>query len=275
MPRYENVETLHNSYIENRFKKFEEQSPFLNTLEGQYSFHPPHIEIVDIDPCSLFQECYRPYIYDKKSYKPGITPEEVKSNKKECTNRALNEVAGSLPDVIQNAGIHTLHFTVGSGIGSQKFRESVLNLKYILVKPQHSLKEKRLKTLQEARVRLSQALNIKLALAKLREMLLKQVNITSEIRQRKADEIVEPLRKSKAQPLVTDELTALYDDMKNLLGALGENVTCQRMLDDLDSLNEQGKDCRLDSEFYLDLMGCDWARYMETISKDVNCSIFD
>ena len=287
MPRYEAIETLHNSYIEKRFEKFQEQSPFLNTPEGQYSFHPPHIEIVDIDPCTLFRDCYRPYIYDEKSYKPGITPEEVKSNKKECTNRALNEVAGTLPDVIENAGIHTLHFTVGSGIGSQKFRDSVLNLKYILVKPQRSLKEKRLKTLQEARVRLSQALNIKLALAELREMLLKQIKAASEIRQKKADEIVELLTKSKGQPIVTDELAALYDDVKNLrdkgkdhelskiVNSLGENVTCQRMLDDLDSLSEQGEQYRSDSEFYLDLMGCDWARYMETISKDVNCSIFD
>ena len=51
MPRYETVETLHNSYIKERFEIFYKRSPFLSTPEGQYSFHLPHVEILDIDPC--------------------------------------------------------------------------------------------------------------------------------------------------------------------------------------------------------------------------------
>ena len=96
------------------------------------------------------------------------------------------------------------------------------------------------------------------------------------------------LTKSTIQSTETAKLVTLYDELKVSLGninkdnellqmvnAVGENVTYQRMLDDLDSLHEQGKHYSSDSAFYLDLLGCDWARYMELISKDVNCSIFD
>ena len=284
MPRYNTVETLQNSYIEKMFEEFQKQSPSLNEPEGQYSFHVPHIEIVDIDPCTLFRECYTPYIDDKQSLKGYLIPEKVKSNKKEYKNRALNEVAGAIPDVIQNSGIHALIFTVDSGIGSQKFRESVLGLKHILVKLEYGLKKKRLKSLQEAQVRLSQALDIKLALTKFQDILLEQIEESCKIRQRKADEIVELLAKSKKQPNVTAELEALYDELKiilhkaneenelsNVADALGENVTYQKMLDDLKNLLEQEKCCSSDSKSYLDLMGCDWARYIETI----NSGIFD
>ena len=283
MPRYKNVETLHDSYIQRKFEKFQEQSDFLNTQGGQYSFHPPHIEIVDIDPCTIFQECYRPYMDDEQSVKSYLIPEKVLSNKKEC-----KIIAGAIPDVVQNSGIHALMFTVNSGIGSERFRKSVLELKYILVKLEYGLKKKRLELLQEAQKRLSLVLDIKLALSKLREILVAQVEAAYEIRQRKINKIDELLAQSKMQPKAKGELENLYDEVKttlhkanegnelsNIADALGENVTYQKMLDDLESLLEQGKHHSWDSEFYLNLMGCDLARYVETISKDVNCGIFD
>ena len=96
------------------------------------------------------------------------------------------------------------------------------------------------------------------------------------------------LTKSTIQSTEISVLATLYDELKVLLGninkgnelsqvvnAVGENVTYQRMLDDLDSLHEQGTHYSSDSAFYLDLLGCDWAHYMKSISKDVNGSIFD
>lgn len=137
-------------------------------------------------------------------------------------------------------------------------------------------------------MKLCQALNVNEALGELREILLKQIKAAREVRQNKADEIIMLLTKSTTQPTATAELANLYDELKISLGqvtkdnelskiinALGENVTYQKMLDDLDSLQEQGKHHGSDSEFYLDLMGCEWARYMETISNDVQHSIFD
>ena len=70
MPRYETVETLHDSYIKERFETFYKQSPILSTPEGQYSFHPPHVEILDINPCQLFKDYYKPYIESEKFNKP-------------------------------------------------------------------------------------------------------------------------------------------------------------------------------------------------------------
>lgn len=112
-----------------------------------------------------------------------MIPEKVLSNKKES-----KVIAGTIPDVIQNLGIHALIFTVNGGIGSQRFRKSVLDLKHILVKLEYGLKKERLELLKEARRMLSLALNIKLALSKLREMLLAQVGEAYEIRQKKVDE---------------------------------------------------------------------------------------
>ena len=286
MPRYKEVETLHDSCITERFEKFRTKLSALSAPEDQYVFHPPHIEIVDIDPCSLFKECYKPYILlgDAQAGKNNPTPEEVASNRKRYKNKTL-KVAGTIPDVIQNAGIHTLVFNIDNGIGSEEFRKSVLSLQHKLVKLQHDLKEKRFKSLQQARAKLSQALNINEALGELREILLEQVKDTCELRKQKAKEIIELLKKSTMESAVTDELAALYEELKPLLGknnelvqivnAVGQNVTYQKMLDDLESLIEQGKHHSLDSEFYLDLMGCDWARYIRSISDDVGRSVFD
>ena len=290
MPKYKDVATLQDLYIKERFEKFYKQlaGHGLTTSEDQYFFHPPHIEIVDIDPCSLFKDCYKPYISleDVQCGKSNQILEEVASNKKRYKNKAL-KVAGAVPDVIQNAGIRTLVFTVDNGIGSQEFRDSVLQLQFKLVKLRHDLKEKRLKSLQQARAKLLQVLNINEALGELREILLKQVKTTCEFRQSKADEIIELLTKSTMQSTVTDELATLHEEVKPLLkvnknhelvqivNAVGENVTYQKMLDDLENLSEQGERHSWDSEFYLDLMGCDWARYTRTISNDVRCSVFD
>ena len=197
MTRYETVETLHGSYIKERFETFYKQSPILSTPKGQYSFHPPHVEILDINPCQLFKDCYKPYIESEKFNKPWKSiqiPEEVASNKKRYKTNKTPKVAGTIPDVIKNIGINALVFTIDNGIGSQEFRGSVLSLQYKLVKLNHSLKEKRLKSLKEAQVRLSQALNINEALQELREILLKQVKSTWETRQSKAEKLLRCLQ---------------------------------------------------------------------------------
>ena len=131
-------------------------------------------------------------------------------------------------------------------------------------------------------MRLSETLDIKLALSKLQEILLEKLEESCKARQRKAGEIVKLLTKSKMEPKVTVELETLYDEVKTTLrkankgnellhiaDALGENVTYQKMLDDLKSLFEQEKYRSWDPEFYLDLMGCDWARYIDTINSGV------
>ena len=228
-----------------------------------------------IHACKLFKDCYKPYIYidnekSNKAWKSVQIPEEVAYNRKRYKPKTASKLAGTIPDVIKNFGINTLVFTIDNGIGSQEFRDSVLPLQYKLVKLNHSLKEKRLKSLKEAQVTLSQALNVKEALGELRKILLKQVKATWETRQRKAEEIVKMLTKSTIQSTETAKLVTLYDELKVSLGninkdnellqmvnAVGENVTYQRMLDDLDSLHEQGKHYSSDSAFYLDLLGCD------------------
>ena len=59
------------------------------------------------------------------------------------------------------------------------------------------------------------------------------------------------------------------NELSNVANSLDVHVSSQRMLDELDGLQEQGKHLSSDSEFYLDLMGCDWARYVAVIRNDV------
>ena len=60
------------------------------------------------------------------------------------------------------------------------------------------------------------------------------------------------------------------NDLKSIVNALSHNLDFQVMLNDLESLLEEEKSHSSDSEFYLDLMGCNWVRYMKTIHDDMN-----
>ena len=45
---------------------------------------------------------------------------------------------------------------------------------------------------------------------------------------------------------------------------------------ELEGLQEMEKNHGPGSDFYLDLMGCDWARYVETIRNDIkNLAVID
>ena len=94
--------------------------------------------------------------------------------------------------------------------------------------------------------------------------------------------LIEVLTKSKEQPTLTDtwhkEVTASLDQankdnkLSNIANSVKDNVTYQGMLDELESLQEQGKQYGPDSDFYLDLMGCDWARYIVEMHNDKQLS---
>ena len=72
-----------------------------------------------------------------------------------------------------------------------------------------------------------------------------------------------------------EEVTASLDqankdsELSHIANSVKDSVTYQGMLDELENLLEQGKQYAPDSDFYLDLMGCDWARYIAAIHNDL------
>ena len=133
--------------------------------------------------------------------------------------------------------------------------------------------------MQEARVRLSEALNVSEALEKQKELIHEKMKDAHETRCKKVDELTKILTKSKEWPTSSgtwhEEVKSSLDkankdnELSNVAKSLDMHASNQRMLDELDSLQEQGKHLSSDSDFYLDLMGCDWARYVAAIRHDV------
>ena len=280
IPKYETVNTLHGSCIKERFEKFQCQLKDM-PVEGQYHFNAPHIEVVNKDPKELFQQCYKPYMDEKPSRgKPSkVIPQQETSTKARLTKKGALKLAGTIPDVLKNTGITALVFTVNNGIGSEDFRKSMSELKSKLVSPPLQIKQNRLWLLQEARIKAMQALNISEALAKQKELIHKKIKHSCDARCEKADTLIEVLTKSKGQLTLTDtwheEVTASLDqankdnELSNIANSVKDCVTYQGMLDELESLQEQGKQYGPESDFYLDLMGCDWARYIAAIRNDL------
>ena len=281
IPRYETVNTLHGTSIKEKFEKLQHQFTSIPP-ESQYRFNPPHIEIVNKDPKELFLQCYKPHI-EEKPMSGALTnkeiPQQETSTRARQAKKGACKLAVAIPDVLKNTGIAAFVFTVENGIGSKEFREYISKLKGKLVRPSYQLKQDRLQSLKEARVRLSQILNVSEALAKQKELMSEKMIKAHEARCEKVDELVNVLTKSKEQPTSTDmwheEVKSSLDkaNKDNKLSHIGDllsdYVSQQKMLDEFDRLQEQGMHHNSDSEFFLELMGCDWARYVTAIHNDI------
>jgi len=271
IPRYETMPLLH---VEKRFEQFWgliSDQKLAQTSDSQYYFHTPQVVIVNRDVCDLFTEPFKPHI-DESSYKQFGG--EVKHSKKGSLKSA-----GTIPDVIRNFNIYTLVFSLEDGIGSRLFRESVVEHKSDIVPLPHELKERRLKSLLEARKRLSKALNVSQALQEQKNLVAEKLLEQSDIRCQKADEIIQLMEKCKTeskelkerQKILGTSLNEIKEsEIDTIQSAIQQDVEHHRMHYELESLQEMEKNHGQGSNFYLDLIGCDWARYVETIRNDIN-----
>ena len=197
IPRYETVDTLHGSCIEEKIEKFQYQFKDI-PQQSRYHFNPPHIEIVNKDPKKLFLQCYKPYI-EEKPFGGKLTnnheelPQQETFTKARQAKKGAPKLAGAIPDVLKNTGIAAFVFTVEKGIGSEEFRENVAKLKSTVVPLSRQLKQNRLQSLQEARVRLSQTLDVNEALAKQKEQIHGKIKDTHKARCNKVDELIQLL----------------------------------------------------------------------------------
>ena len=286
IPRYETVTALHGTYIKDRLQEFKSRLPDMSHSEGDYHLHIPHIEVLEVDVLNLFPECFRPYIRERAcnfSTSDGQLPQqETITVAKQQTAKGAKKSVFTTQDVIGNRGINAMVFSLEEGIGSEEFRKSVHKLKSSLVKVPVEIKKRRLKSLQDARIRLSHALNVREALQVLKEIIIQEMDEKFTKRCEKADNIISLLQETKERKTDVEKLKAQVckledglgkaiqtNDLKSIVNALTHNRDFQVMLNDLESLLEAEKRHSGNPEFYLDLMGCNWVRYMKTILNDI------
>ena len=286
IPRYETVTALHGTYIKDRLQEFKSKHPDMSHSESDYRLIIPHIIVLEVDVLKLFPECFRPYIREKAcnlSTSNGQLPQqETTTVAKQQTAKGAKKSVFTTDDVIGNRGINAMVFSLEEGIGSEEFRKSVHRLKSNLVKVPVEIKQRRLKSLQDARIRLSRALNVSEALQVLKGIIIQEMDEKFTKRCIKADNIISLLQETKKQKTDVEELKAQVckledglgkamqmNDLKSIVNALTHNRDFQVMLNDLECLLEAEKSHSGNPEFYLDLMGCNWVRYMKTILDDI------
>ena len=170
IPRYESVTALHSTYITERLDKFwirltscSKDSDTIPVLGSQYHFNHPHVEVVDVNVKKLFPKHFVPYIDEQHNI-------DKKLRQVTYTKQGALRTAGTMPDVIGNANIFALVFTLEDGIGSTIHRESVIELISKLVKLPCEVKQKRLDLLREAQKRLIMAFKVSEALAEQKKL---------------------------------------------------------------------------------------------------------
>lgn len=282
--RYETIVTLHDNYIEKCLQTFcEELSAVPGLSTGSYYFCKPDVFVVDIRPNELFPTCFTPCIKKKRNEPSceGKLPHEESTIKTQKTNLSTNEnISGAWPDVIGNAGIEAIVFSIDKGIGCKTDRDKITKLKSKLFQPSTALKEQRLKSLQEARTRLSKAINVSEALKIQDDEIVKQMKKDFTKRCTIIDETVSTLESLKVCKTDINELTVQVDESKTSLGnikesslqsmqtALNSHLDNEKMHQDLQKLQEKEDPNTLNQHQNI-YLGCDWARYMETMECDL------
>jgi len=286
MPRYETVPAFHNTYIMQRFDQF--RSKFYDKLnsneeKGGYHFQMPHVEILDVDLKQLFTECFTPALDEKPKcvhVHDGQLPQQETGL---LAKTESPKVACATPAYDHNSGIHVMVFTLDEYIGTHKCHEKVIELNTRLIKLPNKLMQQRFQWLQEARVRLSHALNVSEALERQKQLLDQQMKEKIAFRCSLAKTIIEIMTEVMEVKASVDQLTTQVDkltsslettirnnELKSVEDALTHNLDYQKMLDCLVNLQEMEKSNGSDPDFYLNLLDCDWARYIETIRSNIS-----
>ena len=248
--KYESTVTLHDDYIEKRLEEFQRKlSEVSGSSTGSYSFCKPDVCVVDIHPNEMFLKSFTPYIQEKRN-KPsceGVLPHQ-EGTVRQQTKPHTTKIGSSWPDVVGDAGIETLVFSITDpGIGSKEEREKINKLKAKSCQLRSSLKQQRLKFLQEARIKLSKAINVGEALRIQYQQIAEQMEESYTKRCDTIKETVSVLESLSARKADIDELTAQVSDSKNFLDkirnssipslqtAMSHNLSYEQMLQDLKS----------------------------------------
>ena len=274
IPRYESISIFHVKEHLDKFHQNISDLPPPSTPGNHHQFYRPHVQTIDIDIEMLFSKHF--ILFVEKD-----TCKQYRGQVKHPKKGAL-KTAGTIPDTIGNSIICALVFTLEDGIGSTNFRDSVIKHTSEALHLSPELKQQRMESLQESRVRLSRALNVSEALQVQKQLIAKHLKEQVTVRCQKVDDVILQVEKCRAK---CEELEAKFAELDTSLekienheiaalrDAVFLNKEFHRMHNELERLQEMEKLYSSDPEFYLELMGCDWARYMEIIHNDINSVI--
>ena len=283
IPRYTTVSTLHGTCVKDRLQEFRCRFPDMSPQKSEYHFHIPHVEIVDVNLLDLFPECFRPYITEISSNLSigNNPPQQQTTTVTKRSAKGAKKMAITIPDeIIGYNGVIPMIFDPKEGIVHEEF-QNVLQLKNKLVRLPAELTQKRLKSLQDAQIRLSHALNVSKALEALKETIIRTMEEKFTKRCKTVEDITSCLLEMKEHKTEVEDLKAQICKLRDLMlmdmqgylhsikNSLTDNMNSQMMLNDLESLLEKEKTYGFNPEFYLDLLGCNWLHYMETMHADI------
>ena len=294
--------------LRQRFERFGKSLKNANeTLDSDYKFHIPDIEIADVKVMKLFPKCFQPG--NDKSPITSQTTESQPENK-------ITQMAGTIPDVEGNFGSRVMIFSFK--ISRADFCSTMMSqLKDATREFKKSHKEGQLKSLLEAQHRLSIALNASEALKK-QATLIEKILITcshsaskKEQYNPKADEVILQVNRLKdylckemkrfenacSVQAVKDSMLLLKqrleddsqsvkecldtlnqsmrnfeNDAKSIADVLINYHDYQSTLDIVNNLLRECDDKSNDSQISLNLLGCDWVRYNTYLNNDTQKS---
>ena len=319
--KHENITAIKSDEIKKCFDQF--GALLKDADEANYKVHVPYVKIANLQSRQLFLECHSPC---NRSSSLIDTTQTTDSSQDAYA-------AGTVLDAEGNLGSHMMVFTLKTGLFTDEFRKKMtLQLSGTKDFP-NNLKELNLKSLTEARLRLSVALDVSKALEKLINSLTKRMDKTfadhcqsgsvsevnmqlKEMKQCRSisNETTIQINKMKDSfytviksfhndcniPTVAASLTSLNkntkkleadvklvtegldslnksmkeceDDVKSIADELLNYHDYKEALDSLKSLLEKANSKSCDDQFRLDLMGCDWARYLGAMYNDIQKS---
>ena len=319
------------NYIKQCFKAFQaklNEKP--RDKKSPYQLVIPHVEIADDQSEDLFDSFEQ---LDSEEFSQSDDFYHLETEER-CTEKEVKKTAVALTGD-SNIGSHMMVFTLNNGLNKKEFHKKIkLQIKNATKEYSSeqliSIKEINFKKLKEAQVRLSTALDINVALEKLKNIIIEKMD-KRFIARSENDEVIVQLKEMEECRLKMAELTTQVNKLKESFHATIKQFESdpkvqteeasisplcastkkfksdsQSMIKDLDSLNKsieyfgngtksivdeltnyrdfketlddlvaylKGVDTSsCDSLFDLELMGCDWARYMKLMQNDIEKS---
>ena len=313
IPKCEGVTISKGFELRKHFERFGESLKNADeTLDSDYKFHIPDVEIGDVEVLKLFPNCFQPGNDKSPLYIVSQATQRQPENK-------IAQMAGTIPDVKGNFGSHVMIFSFQ--ITEVDFCKTMISqLKDATSEFKKSHKEDQLKSLLQAQHKLSIVLNVSEALNKQATLIEKSLITCShggckkEHYKPKIDEVIVQVNRLKDSlcnktkkfkkvckvQAVKDSILTLeqrLEDhsqcMKECLDTLNQSMRnfyndANSMADVLtnycdyqsthDIVNNLLKECDAksnDSQFYLKMLGCDWVRYntyMRAMNNDIQKS---
>ena len=271
IPKYEKFTALKADEIKKRFESFDLLlNNTDNPADSDYRLKIPNIKIAEVESKGLFPKCFKPCKGESSSVSQII--------ERQAENHTA-ETAVTVPDTDDDVGSHVIIFSLKNSIGEDFRKKMALQLIDATKEFKSEMKKSQLKSLKQAQLRLSQALNAGEALVKLKTSLIKKKDkgftthyqCGSETEQSRSinDEYIlriDKMRNSLCDIMKEFENKCDIQVVKESLSSLKQNfeTNSKLVIDNLDSLNRNMKELENDTKSIVDVL-TNYRDYQETL----------